>query len=60
MQMFRSLKKDAETCKFCEQNADSFKGYKHLNSVDKQDFSEIQCKNCTYISNYLCAVENNE
>ena len=60
MQMFEFLKKGAEMCKFCKQNADFFKNCKHLNSVDKQDSFKIQCKNCVYTDDHFYAVRNNE
>ena len=60
MQVFKFLKKDAEACKFCEQNAGFFKNCKCLNSVDKQDPSEVQCRNCTYTDDCPCAVRDGE
>ena len=60
MQIFEFLKKDVEVCKLCKQNTGSFKSYKYLNSVNKQDSFKEQCRNCVYAGNYSCAVRDDE
>ena len=60
VQMFGFLKKSAEVCKSCEWGADLFKGCKHLDSVNKQDSSEVQCRNCVYTGDHLCTVRDDE
>ena len=60
VQVFRSFKDDMKACKFCEQNADPFKGCKCLNLINEEDSLKLMCGNCMYADDCLCVVRAGE
>ena len=60
VQIFKSLKNDMKTYESCEWNADLFKGCKHLNLINEEDFFKLMCENYMYTDNCFYVIRTNK